>query len=62
LECAGVGKGFLTRFRVAKRFPANYPVEDAGRRSHQEYWLPAEDLPAFNAAPVGEIEAIAEYP
>ena len=45
------GKGFLTRFRVAKRFPANDPVQK-----------PAEGSPAFNAALVGKIEVIAEYP
>jgi hypothetical protein len=37
-------------------------VRKAGGRSHLEYWIPAEDLPAFNAAIVGEIEVIAEFP
>ena len=39
-----------------------YEVQEAGGREHLEYWIPAEDLPAFNAAIVGEIEVIAEYP
>jgi hypothetical protein len=56
------GKGFVTRFRVAKRYLDSYQVQDAGGRSHREYWIPAEHLPAFNAALVGEIEVIAEYP
>ena len=36
-------------------------VKDAGGRSHREYWIPAEDLPAFNAAIVGPIVVIAEF-
>jgi hypothetical protein len=56
------GKGYVTRFHVAKLFLDRYQVQEAGGRSHLEYWIPAEDLPAFNAALVGEIEVIAEYP
>jgi len=56
------GKGYVTRFHVTKLFLNRYQVQEAGGRSHLEYWIPAEDLPAFNAALVGEIEVIAEYP
>jgi hypothetical protein len=56
------GKGYVTRFRVTKLFLDCYQVQEAGGRNHLEYWIPAEDLPAFNAALVGEIEVIAEYP
>jgi hypothetical protein len=28
---------------------------------HQEYWIPAAALPAFNAAIMGRIEVIAEF-
>lgn len=56
------GKGYVTRFRVAKRFLDRYAAREAGGRTHLEYWIPAEDLPAFNAAIVGEIEVIAEFP
>jgi hypothetical protein len=56
------GQGYVTRFRVAKAFLDRYRVQEAGGRSHLEYWIPAEDLPEFNAAIVGEIEVIAEYP
>jgi hypothetical protein len=56
------GRGFVTRFRVAKRFLDGYQVQDAGGRNHQEYWIPAEDLAAFNAALIGEIDVIAEFP
>jgi hypothetical protein len=36
-------------------------VKDAGGRSHLEYWIPAEDLDAFNAAIVGVIEVISSF-
>ena len=53
--------GFVTRFAVRADVLANYEVKTVGSGQHQEYWIPAEDLPAFNAAVVGPIEVIAEY-
>jgi hypothetical protein len=29
--------------------------------AHREYWIPAEELPAFNAAILGLIEIIASF-
>jgi hypothetical protein len=55
------GAGFVTRFAVLARFLEAYLVRQAGGSSHLEYWIPAEDLPAFNAAIVGEIEVVAEF-
>jgi hypothetical protein len=56
------GKGYVTRFCVLKALLDKYQVQEAGGRSHLEYWIPAEELAAFNAAIIGEIEVIAEYP
>lgn len=55
------GAGFVTQFRVRKTFLARYEVQDAGGKTHREYWIPAEDLDAFNAAIVGEIEVVREF-
>lgn len=55
------GSGYVTRFQVLKSFLDNYRVEEAGGREHREYWIPAEELPAFNDAIVGEIEVVAEF-
>lgn len=55
------GSGFVTRFEVKKSFLDNYRVEEAGGSAHREYWIPAEELPAFNEAIVGEIEVVAEF-
>ena len=56
------GRGYVTRFRVRRDFHERYPVREAGGRAHLEYWIPAEALPAFNAAIVGKIEVTAAYP
>lgn len=55
------GAGYVTRFRVLKSFLEGYAPQEAGGRAHREYWIPAEELEAFNAAIVGEIEVIAEF-
>lgn len=55
------GAGFVTRFAVRRDFLDRYAVQDAGGRAHREYWIPAEDLPAFNAAIVGEIEVTQRF-
>jgi hypothetical protein len=55
------GKGYVTRFRVARSFLDRYQVQEAGGRAHLEYWTPSEDLPAFNNSLVGEIEIVAEF-
>lgn len=55
------GAGYVTRFQVVASFLARYQVQMAGGRDFQEYWIPAEELPAFNDAIVGPIEVIAEF-
>lgn len=55
------GAGYVTRFKVRADYLARYAVQDAGGKRYQEYWIPAEDLPTFNANIVGPIEVIAEF-
>ena len=38
-----------------------YEPRTVGSSQHQEYWIPAEDLEAFNEHLVGEIEVVAEF-
>ena len=54
-------RGYVTRFRVRADFLAAYQVQTVGASWHREYWIPAEELDAFNAAIVGEIEIVAEF-
>jgi hypothetical protein len=54
--------GYVTRFSVRTDFLSAYVVQTVGASgSHDEYWIPAEDLEKFNAAIVGEIETIKEF-
>lgn len=55
------GKGFVTRFRVREEFLSLYEVQTVGGSVHQEYWIPAEELPEFNRNIVGLIEVISEF-
>jgi hypothetical protein len=55
------GVGYVTRFEVRKSFLDNYDVQRAGGETILEYWIPAEDLEAFNDNIVGLIEVVAEY-
>jgi len=53
--------GYVTRFQVKTEYLRRYVVQTVGSSVHQEYWIPAEDLPEFNQNIVGPIELIAEY-
>ena len=54
-------EGFVLRFRVAASFLDRYPVRLAGGRRFREYWIPAEELPQFNAHIRGLIEVVESY-
>jgi hypothetical protein len=53
--------GYVTKFAVNKDFLDNYEVKIVGGRTHEEYWIPAENLEEFNKNIVGKIEVISEF-
>ncbi len=53
--------GYVTRFSVRAQFIRRYDRNIVGARHHEEYWIPAEDLPEFNVNIVGRIEVVARY-
>jgi hypothetical protein len=53
--------GYVTRFRMRSQYLNRFPVQTVGSSQHQEYWIPAEELPEFNRNVVGLIEVIAEF-
>jgi hypothetical protein len=55
------GSGYVTRFEVLGAYLRRYQVQNAGGKAHREYWIPAEEMDAFNAAIVGPIEIIHEF-
>lgn len=54
-------RGYVTRFAVRAEVADSYDRRIVGGRQHEELWVPAENLSAFNAAIVGSIEVIAAY-
>ena len=54
-------RGYVTKFEVRNGFLDRYEIRTVGSSVHQEYWIPAEDLPEFNRNIVGKIEVIAEF-
>ena len=55
------GIGYVLEFYVKESFLSQYPIQTVGGNSHQEYWIPAEELEAFNDALLGKIWKIKTY-
>lgn len=53
--------GYVTRFYVDSDFLSRYEIHQVGGSQHTEYWIPAQDLLAFNDHIVGPIEFVAEF-
>jgi len=54
--------GFVTKFELDNAFAAKYSVQLAGGHSHEELWVPADELLEFNHQIVGKIEVIESHP
>jgi hypothetical protein len=48
----------VTRFEVSAEHLSRYERKIVGGRMHEEFWIPAEELDAFNSAIIGVIEII----
>ena len=53
--------GYVLRFRLRTEFLSEYEMHTVGSTEHQEYWIPARDLPKMNESIVGAIEVISEF-
>ncbi|MFC6592279.1 hypothetical protein ACFP81_09905 [Deinococcus lacus] len=54
--------GFVTAFEVRSDVATRYDIQVVGAEArHQELWIPAEELDAFNNAIVGQIRVLAHY-
>lgn len=53
--------GFVTKFEIDSVTAERYPVQLAGGRSHEELWVPAHELPEFNAHIVGTISVVEAF-
>lgn len=55
------GSGYVTKFAVEASVVARYDRQVVGARHHEELWVPAEELDAFNDAIIGTIEVIQAF-
>ena len=53
--------GYITRFNVDNDYSQRFVRQTVGGRKHEEWWVPAKELPEFNANIVGHIDVIAAY-
>lgn len=51
-------KGYVTRFEVEDAYCAQFEVHCVGSGTHQELWVPAEELENFNRHILGQIQVI----
>lgn len=53
--------GFVTKFEIDGVTAKRYPIQLAGGRSHEELWVPAQELEEFNAHIVGTISVVEAF-
>ena len=49
------GAGFVLRFEIDANYVSRFPIQTVGSSLHQELWVPAEQLAAFNDRIAGQI-------
>ena len=55
------GTGYVLRFKVEVEYLKQFPIQTAGSKIHQQYWIPAEQLEEFNRHIIGFIETVGEF-
>ncbi len=55
------GAGFVTRCEVEQNYAEQFEIHTVGNHTHQELWVPAEELAEFNRHLVGLITVEAAY-
>ncbi|MCX6316996.1 MAG: ADP-ribosylation/crystallin J1 [Bacteroidetes bacterium] len=53
--------GYVLAFDMPASITDQYPVQNVGGELHNELWVPAGELEAFNAAIIGEIRLVRSY-
>jgi hypothetical protein len=53
--------GYVTRFNIPDSYVGQFPRHVVGGREHEELWVPAEDLPHFNANIEGVIAVVSAF-
>lgn len=55
------GNGYVTKFEVNSDYVTKFQTENVGGRTHDELWVPSEELDEFNNNIVGKIEVVESY-
>lgn len=53
--------GFVTEFDISESYVQQFEVQNVGGHSHNELWVPAEQLQEFNQQIIGNIEVTAAF-
>jgi hypothetical protein len=53
--------GYVTKFEVKENFAEQFEPKIVGGSEHREFWIPAEDLPQFNAHIIEQIKVEAAF-
>jgi len=53
--------GFVTAFDIPGELFQKYDVQNVGDRNHNELWVPAEELEAFNKLIISGIQVLAVF-
>ncbi len=53
--------GFVVQFEVEPDYIEKFEIHTVGNRTHQELWVPAEELGEFNRHIIGAITVVASY-
>ena len=53
--------GIVTVFEVDEGYLQQFEIQNVGDKSHNEFWIPSEELPEFNQNIIGTIEIVNVY-
>ncbi len=53
--------GYITRFNIDQNYSQKFQKEIVGKKTHEELWIPSNELEVFNKNIFGHIEVIAAY-
>lgn len=51
-------EGYVLKFNVRREFLNHYEIHVVGNSCHEEYWIPAADLDAFNTNIIGNRDSV----
>jgi len=53
--------GYVTQFEIPEDYFENFEVQNVGARNHNEIWVPAEELEAFNSQLQSPIKVVKAF-